>query len=225
METKNTVLTQNNTVELTGEFVSEGKFSHELYGEKFYMYYLHVKRLSGSYDIVPLIISERLIDLNKVPIDTKVRITGQFRSHNLHDKEEGKTKLILSVFVLTLDLEDESEEECRYDDINGIVLDGYVCKEPIFRKTPLGREICDLLVAVNRAYGKSDYIPCICWGRSARFANSLAVGDKIVVEGRIQSRTYVKKIDNDSENTVERVAYEVSANKIYYSTESEQGEN
>ena len=134
---------------------------------------------------------------------------GQFRSYNRH--EENKNKLVLSVFVREVNLL-ESEDEIQRP--NSIFLDGYICKEPVYRKTPLGREIADLLLAVNRPYGKSDYIPCICWGRNARFAESFAIGGHIQLWGRIQSREYQKKID---ENEYEkRIAYEVSVSKMEY---------
>ena len=208
METRNTNVTENNVVTVSGEIISEREYSHEIYGEKFYLYHLSVERLSDSFDIIPLVISERLVDLDSLTVGTKVYVTGQFRSYNRH--EEKKNRLILSVFVRELSLKEEGVE-----DANSIELNGFICKEPVYRKTPLGREICDLLIAVNRPYGKSDYIPCICWGRNARFASSLSVGDEVVAYGRIQSRNYLKKIDGNPDNTEERTAYEVSLNKIF----------
>ena len=135
---------------------------------------------------------------------------SQFRSYNKH--EECKNRLVLSVFVREIEFVEDSEEVEEDIKSNQIYLDGYICKEPIYRKTPLGREIADLLVAVNRSYGKSDYIPCICWGRNARFASGFEVGGHVQVWGRIQSREYVKKINEDE--IEKRIAYEVSVSKI-----------
>ena len=202
-------LFENNQVTMIGEIVSEFEFSHEVYGEGFYLVDISVSRLSDSVDYIPLMVSERLVDVTQSYIGETISVSGQFRSYNRH--EEKKNRLILSGFVRELEFVDEIE-----DDINSnqIYLDGYICKEPIYRKTPLGREIADLLVAVNRSYGKSDYIPCICWGRNARYASSFEVGSHVEVYGRIQSREYIKKIGE--EQTEKRVAYEVSVNKIEF---------
>ena len=166
-----------------GEIVSDFRFSHEVYGEGFYMVDVAVNRLSNYLDYIPLMISERLIDVNADYIGQIIYVTGQFRSFNRH--EEKKNRLVLSVFVRELEFLEELQEDMKS---NQIFLDGYICKEPIYRKTPLGREIADLLIAVNRSYGKSDYIPCICWGRNARFASGFEVGGHVQVWGRIQSR-------------------------------------
>ena len=166
-----------------------------------------VNRLSNYLDYIPLMISERLIDVNADYIGQIIYVTGQFRSFNRH--EEKKNRLVLSVFVRELEFLEELQEDMKS---NQIFLDGYICKEPIYRKTPLGREIADLLIAVNRSYGKSDYIPCICWGRNARFASGFEVGGHVQVWGRIQSREYVKKISELE--TEKRVAYEVSVSKV-----------
>ena len=196
-------LFENNQVTMMGEIVSAFQFSHEVFGEGFYMVELAVSRLSNYSDYIPLMVSERLIDTEQDYTGQFIRISGQFRSYNRH--EEKKNRLVLSVFVRELEFLDEIDEN---EKTNQIFLDGYICKEPIYRKTPLGREIADVLLAVNRSYGKSDYIPCICWGRNARFE----VGGKIQVWGRVQSREYVKRI---SEEEVEhRVAYEVSVSKV-----------
>ena len=166
-----------------------------------------VKRLSESYDIIPLMVSERLIDVNGDYKGMNVAVTGQFRSYNRH--EERKNRLVLSVFAREISFVEEVEESAKS---NQIYLDGYICKEPIYRKTPLGREIADVLLAVNRPYGKSDYIPCICWGRNARYANQFKVGERCAIWGRIQSREYMKK---HSETEIEkRVAFEVSVSKL-----------
>ncbi|MDE6743709.1 MAG: single-stranded DNA-binding protein [Lachnospiraceae bacterium] len=198
---------ENNQVTLMGEIVSDFAYSHEIYGEGFYMVDIQVYRLSDSVDIIPLMISERLLDTTQNYVGSKVAVFGQFRSYNRH--EERKNKLVLSVFVREIEFIDELEEGGR---TNQIFLDGYICKEPVYRKTPLGREIADLLLAVNRPYGKSDYIPCICWGRNARYASSFEVGSRCAVWGRIQSREYMKKITE--EESERRVAYEVSVSKL-----------
>lgn len=201
---------ENNQVSIVGEITSDFTFSHEVYGEGFYMVEVSVNRLSNFADNIPLMVSERLIDVRESYIGQKIYVTGQFRSYNKH--EESKNRLVLSVFVREIEFVEDAEEVEEDIKSNQIYLDGYICKEPIYRKTPLGREIADLLVAVNRSYGKSDYIPCICWGRNARFASGFEVGGHVQVWGRIQSREYVKKI---SENEVEkRTAYEVSVSKI-----------
>ena len=198
---------ENNQVSLVGEIVSDFTYSHEVYGEGFYMVELSVNRLSNFVDYIPVMVSERLIDVTADYRGAYVYINGQFRSFNRH--EEHKNRLVLSVFARELEILEVNEEE---EDCNQIFLDGYICKEAVYRKTPLGREIADLLVAVNRSYGKSDYIPCICWGRNARFANSFEVGTRCSIWGRIQSREYMKKISD--EMVEKRVAYEVSVNKL-----------
>ena len=200
-------LLENNNVELVGEIVSDFRFSHEVYGERFYLVDVAVKRMSETIDYLPLLISEYLIDVNTNHIGEIIHVTGQFRSYNRH--EELKNRLVLSVFVLEIEFIEEETEEMKS---NQIILDGYICKDPIYRKTPLGREITDLLVAVNRSYGKSDYIPCICWGRNARFASTFPVGTHVQFIGRIQSRKYIKKYEDGTEE--QRTAYEVSVSKI-----------
>lgn len=197
----------NNQVAVMGEIVSEFMYSHEIFGEGFYMADLRVERLSDSMDIIPIMVSERLLDVNEDYRGCFVSIMGQFRSYNRH--EERKNRLVLSVFVREIEFIDEIMESAK---TNQIYLDGYICKPPIYRKTPLGREIADLLLAVNRPYGKSDYIPCICWGRNARFAAGFEVGGRCIVIGRIQSREYVKKIADDE--IEKRIAYEVSVSKL-----------
>ena len=200
---------ENNQVSMIGEIVSEFTFSHEVFGEGFYMLDLSVKRLSDSSDIIPVMISERLVDVTEDYVGEFIRVSGQFRSYNRH--EEKKNRLVLSVFARELEFIDEEVENAK---TNQIFLDGYICKTPVYRKTPLGREIADLLIAVNRPYGKSDYIPCICWGRNARFASSFEVGGHAQIWGRIQSREYVKKLDEFVSE--KRVAYEVSVSKMVY---------
>ncbi len=206
---------ENNQVIIMGQIISDFQFSHEIFGEGFYMVDVNVPRLSDSCDVIPLMVSERLIDVNEDYRGQGIMVQGQFRSYNRHESVSGqglmmrKNKLVLSVFARELEFVDEMPESSK---TNQIYLDGYICKEPIYRKTPLGREIADLLLAVNRPYGKSDYIPCICWGRNARFANTFKVGTRCELWGRIQSREYMKKISE--EESEKRIAYEVSVSKL-----------
>ncbi|HIQ92799.1 MAG TPA: single-stranded DNA-binding protein [Candidatus Copromonas avistercoris] len=198
---------ENNKVSVIGTIVSDFTFSHAVFGEGFYLLDLSVSRLSEQADVIPLMISERLIDVTRDYRGCTIEAIGQFRSYNRH--EGSKNRLVLSVFVREVRF---MEEFTDYTKTNQIFLDGYICKEPIYRKTPLGREIADLLVAVNRPYGKSDYIPCIAWGRNARYASGFAVGTRILIWGRVQSREYTKRL---SETECEkRVAYEVSVSKL-----------
>ena len=198
---------ENNQVVIMGENVSRFEFSHEIFGEGFYMVDVKVPRLSDSNDIIPLMVSERLIDVEEDYCGQNIMVQGQFRSYNRH--EERRNRLVLSVFAREIEFVDETPESSQ---TNQIFLDGFICKEPIYRETPLGREIADLLIAVNRPYGKSDYIPCICWGRNARFASSFTVGTRCEIWGRIQSREYIKKLSE--EDAEKRVAYEVSVSKL-----------
>ena len=198
---------ENNQVTIMGKVATEFSFSHEVFGEGFYMVEVEVKRLSNSEDRIPLMISERLIDVTQDYTGEYIMVHGQFRSYNRH--EEQKNRLVLSVFVREISFMEEEPDGTK---TNSIWLDGYICKEPIYRKTPLGREIADLLLAVNRPYGKSDYIPCICGGRNARYASGFEVGEHVQLLGRIQSREYVKRI-SDTE-TEKRIAYEVSVSKL-----------
>ncbi|NLJ90243.1 MAG: single-stranded DNA-binding protein [Clostridiales bacterium] len=200
-----------NQVSVAGEVMNNFLFSHEVFGEGFYLIDVYVPRLSKTYDVIPVMVSDRIIDVKEDLTGKKIEVTGQFRSYNRH--EENKNRLILSVFARELRILDEDEDLSKLK-TNHIFLDGYVCKEPVYRKTPLGREISDLLIAVNRPYGKSDYIPCICWGRNARYAGSFEIGGHLHLYGRIQSREYQKKIGEDQYET--RIAYEVSVNKLEY---------
>lgn len=192
----------NNYVLLKGRIKEMPTYSHTVMGEGFFDMMLEVQRLSDEVDILPLTISERLISDFK--LGDEIGVIGQFRSYN--KLEDSKSKLMLTIFVKeVISPEDVS-------DINSIYMIGYICKEPIFRTTPFGREICDVLVAVNRAYNKSDYLPCIAWGRNARFVRDLPVGEKIEISGRIQSRKYNKRLDDGTNET--RVAYEISISSI-----------
>ena len=203
---------ENNRVCIIGEIVSEFTFSHEVFGEGFYIANVSVNRLSDMVDVIPLMISERLIDVTKDYRGMKIEVAGQFRSYNRH--EGTKNKLVLSIFVRELRFLEDDEMPEEQSKSNQIFLDGYVCKPPIYRKTPLGREIADILVAVNRPYGKSDYIPCICWGRNARYASAFTVGGHVLLWGRIQSREYMKRTGENQ--TERRIAYEVSVSKLEY---------
>ena len=197
----------NNQVTIVGTVDSEFTYSHEVFGEGFYMLEVVVSRLSHMEDRIPLMVSERLVDVKESCMGKIVEVHGQFRSYNKH--EQGRHRLILSVFVREFSFVGEEGTLTRP---NSIYLDGYICKPPVYRMTPLGREIADLLMAVNRPYGKSDYLPCICWGRNARFAGKFEVGTHIHLWGRIQSRTYQKRLEDDV--VEKRTAYEISVNKI-----------
>lgn len=200
---------ENNQVQIMGEIVSQFTFSHQVFGEGFYLVDVSVQRLSESEDIIPVMISERLVDVTQDYEGEYILVTGQFRSYNRH--EEKKNRLVLSVFAREITFVESEDDSIKS---NQIYLDGYICKPPVYRKTPLGREIADLLIAVNRPYGKSDYIPCICWGRNARYASAFEVGGHVLVWGRIQSREYMKRL-NETESE-KRVAYEVSVSKLEY---------
>ena len=199
----NTNYSENNHLILVGKIVSEQKYSHEIYGEKFYKIDLEVIRLSSNTDIIPITISERLmpgIDLN---VGKVVKIEGQFRSYNNYENE--RNRLILTVFAKEITEVNSDEEN---ETTNEVTLIGYICKKPIYRQTPFGREIADILLAVNRAYNKSDYIPCIAWGRNARFCQNIEIGTEVKIVGRVQSRTYEKKYEDGTSET--KVAYEIS---------------
>ncbi|MBQ7339511.1 MAG: single-stranded DNA-binding protein [Clostridia bacterium] len=195
---------KNNKVFISGEIVSEAEFSHEVYGEGFYEMNVLVKRLSGQGDLLPVTVSERLIADKDLKVGSTINAFGQFRSYN--KLVDGKSRLMLTVFVREL-LDNPLPKNP-----NSIVLCGYICKPPVYRTTPFNREICDILIAVNRSYNKSDYIPCIAWGRNARFAKNLEVGEKIAISGRIQSREYQKKFSEEDIRVM--TAYEVSISKL-----------
>ena len=199
--------TDNNVVTISGKVATELKYSHEIYGEGFYQFVLEVPRLSDSNDSISVTISERLIGKDGLLPGSIVNIEGQFRSYNSFG--ENGSKLLLTVFARELRF---SGDENLLRNSNKIFLNGYICKKPVYRSTPFGREITDLLIAVNRAYNKSDYIPCISWGRNARFCSSLNIGDNIRIWGRIQSRAYQKKMPDGS--AIARIAYEVSLSKL-----------
>lgn len=196
----------NNQVKITGRVLGKAKYNHEIKGESFYIIDIEVERLSNVSDIIPIMISERLINLSLDYTGLYVKVEGQFRSYNKREEYTSNLKL----FVFTNEIE---FLECAPSYIeNEIILNGYICKPPIYRKTPSRREISDILLAVNRPYGKSDYIPCICWGRNARFIDDMQVGTNVHITGRIQSREYQKKINDEEFET--RIAYEVSVNNL-----------
>ena len=204
----------NNYLVLVGKVANEKKFSHEVYGERFYLFNIEVPRLSGVSDIIPITVSERLISGIDIGVGNKILVKGQFRSYNTY--ENGKNRLVLTVFakdIIAGENIKEEEEELKKESIsNEVTLIGYICKKPIYRQTPFKREIADILLAVNRAYNKSDYIPCIAWGRNARFCQNIEVGTCVKIIGRVQSREYEKKLEDGT--VQERVAYEVSVGSM-----------
>ena len=201
---------ENNNIKLVGKLTTDIEFNHETYGEKFYDTKIQVKRLSGDFDEIGLMVSERLLLGKNIELGTMVAIDGQLRSYNYYTEEENKRRLLLNVFVKDIRVvtDNEIKEDENLDTTNEVELIGHICKKPIYRKTPFGREIADLLVAVNRPYGKSDYLPCIAWGRNARFSENLEVGQVIRIVGRMQSRQYTKELSDGK--VEERIAYEVS---------------
>lgn len=205
---------RDNNITVFGLVAEEPVFNHEVFGEKFFKIMISVNRVSGTVDTLPVLISERIADLKELKTGACVMITGRIKSYNEHIGE--KSKLILAIFTENIEIY-ENEVELPFN--NDVVLRGFICKEPNYRVTPLGREITDVLIAVNRAYGKSDYIPCIVWGRTAKFVGHLPVGTHIEMTGRFQSRPYTKKISEDEIES--RVAYEVSVSKIEVIEEKE----
>ncbi len=215
----NTNYLENNHLILVGKVTSDKKFSHEIYGESFYIFNLEVPRLSGNSDIIPITISERLILEKELEIGDKVAIEGQFRSYNSYENE--KNRLILTVFAKDIKYLSEDDEANSNEKVtNEVTLIGFICKKPIYRQTPFGREISDILLAVNRAYNKSDYIPAIAWGRNARFCQNIEVGTKVKITGRVQSRNYEKKLADGRTET--RTAYEVSISSLEIVNEEEE---
>ena len=198
----------NNFIDIGGRITSEFVFSHEIYGEGFYRFDVKVDRLSGAGDILPVTVSERIVDKDAMTPGQIVRIIGQIRSYNNYVEADKRNKLVLTVFARDVELCANIPEE----NPNDVFLDGYLCKPTVYRTTPFGREISDLLLAVNRSYNKSDYIPCIAWGRNARYAEKLEVGDRVRLWGRMQSRQYQKRLDNGE--VLEKTAYEVSVSKV-----------
>ena len=223
----NTNYLENNYLTLVGKVTGEKRFSHEIYGERFYVFNLEIPRLSGNSDIIPITVSERLIKEETLQEGHQLLVKGQFRSYNSYENE--KNRLILTVFAKDIveveeKEEDEENEMVKKDTItNEVVLIGYICKKPIYRQTPFGREIADILLAVNRAYNKSDYIPSIAWGRNARFCQNLEVGTEVKIVGRIQSRNYEKKYEDGT--VIKKVAYEVSVGSLEIVKENDGEDN
>lgn len=197
----------NNLAEVTGMIASPFEFNHEIYTEKFYTFTLRIPRLSGTDDSVRIMVSERLLAGKTFRMGDRVDITGQFRSYNSYEAH-GDSRLVLTIFAKDI----EKSSGAHGHNPNRLYLNGFVCKEPVYRTTPFGREITDLLIAVNRSYNKSDYIPVIAWGRNARFAGTFAVGDNVKIWGRIQSRNYQKRVSDDE--VITKTAYEVSVNRL-----------
>lgn len=220
----NTNYSENNQLVLVGKVTSDKKISHEIYGEKFYIFDLSVPRLSGNADIIPITISERLLLEEDLQVGKNVIIEGQFRSYNSYENE--KNKLVLTVFAKEIKFAEDQEEDfkpTKENTSNEVILDGFICKKPIYRKTPFGREIADILLAVNRAYNKSDYIPCIAWGRNARFCENIPVGTEVRIIGRVQSRQYEKKYEDGTSEI--KIAYEVSVASLEVIDQAENTNN
>jgi primosomal replication protein N len=196
----------NNQAEVIGEIADAFVLNHEIYGERFYTFSLKIPRLSGTHDNIKVMVSERLLTDEDYKIGDQVEVSGQFRSYNNYDN--GENRLVLTVFAKDIHLFDSLERK----NPNSLYLNGFICKKPVYRTTPFGREITDLLLAVNRSYNKSDYIPIIAWGRNARYCKDFEVGDNVQVWGRIQSRNYQKRISED--DVITRTAYEVSINRL-----------
>ena len=200
---------ESNMATVSGVIVNKPVFGHEIYGEGFYYFDVMVKRLSNSFDVIPVTVSERLADFSEYETGRYIEVEGQFRSYNTM-QPDGSTKLMLTVFAR--DIKFFGADESLETDKNEVILDGFICKKPVYRKTPFNREITDFLLAVNRSYNKSDYIPCISWGRNARFCGKRSVGENVRITGRMQSRKYEKKFEDGT--VIEKVAYEVSVSQI-----------
>lgn len=206
---------ENNKIELCGVIASTPELNHKNYGENFYGFRLSCSRKSTEKDMLPIIVSDRLVEIKDLQVGKKISVRGQVRTFNKHISDD-KRKLLIMVFARDVrEVEEESESAPEFN--NNVKLSGYICKPPVYRVTPKGREIADVLIAVNRMYGKADYIPCITWARNARYAGNLDVGTRIDVEGRLQSREYTKKLDDGTEEI--RTAYEISVSRIEESEE------
>jgi len=201
----------NNHISVAGRVYSDFEFSHEVYGEGFYRFEVEIYRLSDTSDVLPVTISERIIEMSEVNLGDWVYITGQIRSYNNYVEEDRRNKLVLTVFARDIEIIEGNIEQLDVNP-NDVYLNGFICKPPIYRTTPFGREIADILLAINRSYNKSDYIPCIAWGRNARYAGKFSVGSNIRIWGRMQSRPYQKRYE--SGEVMEKTAYEVSISKI-----------
>ena len=187
-----------NHIDLIGSLASAPQFSHDNHGRRFFSFFLEVERLSATIDRLPVLASEQLLRATTVQEGDSLHITGQIRSFN--SRTPGRHRLIISVLA-------EQMSVCSEPHDNLTALTGVICKEPVYRRTPLGREICDVMLAVNRPYRRADYIPCILWGRTAQEAAAFPVGTTLTLTGRLQSRDYLKLLGSESE---QRTAYEVS---------------
>lgn len=199
-----------NSVTISGEVVETPVLSHNLFGEGFYVFKISVNRLSDKSDVLPVTVSERLTNISNIKLGLKLTINGQIRSYNNYIEVEKRNKLVITIFAREINIFSNDSE--TFTDFNEIILNGYVCKAPIYRTTPFGREISDILLAVNRSYNKSDYIPCISWGRNAKYCEQLEIGSNVKINGRLQSRVYQKKLSEDQ--VVQKIAYEISITKI-----------
>lgn len=197
---------ENNQVTLSGEIASDFRFSHKVYGERFYIVDVNSPRISGVCDIIPVMVSERLVDVQNSYIGLRVCVEGQYRSYNR--RQEDGNHLVLTIFAREWTFLEAAVDT----ELNHIKLRGYICKAPVYRETPLGRQVTDVMLAINRPYGKTDYIPCICWGRNAVYAGGLEVGAEITITGRVQSRQYIKRFEDGSAE--ERTVYEVSVSAM-----------
>ena len=188
-----------NTITLRGSLDGLPQFSHENHGLRFCRFTMEVSRLSGAIDLLPVVAEERLLGCIDPTAGEMLTVTGQIRSHN--QRVEGVRRLMIFVFAATITVEDG-------DPINDVILEGPLCREPVFRRTPLGREICDAMLAVPRAFHRADYLPCILWGRTAQEVSQCHVRDRIRIYGRLQSRIYTKLTED---GPIDRTAYEISA--------------
>jgi len=203
---------QNNIIKLTGKIINQPFENHKIYNEIFYIFNIKIKRLSQTYDILPVTVSQRIINNNLTKLEPNkfINITGQIRSYNNFDLNNNKTRLILTVFAQNINF--DAYDFNNNNNFNQAFLNGYICKKPIYRKTPLGREITDILLAVNRFYNKSDYIPCIAWGQNAKLTSKLNISDNIKLTGRLQSRDYQKKMPDGE--ILNKTTYELSISKL-----------
>ena len=189
----------NNQITLRGTLAGLPAFSHENHGRKFYRFFLEVPRLSSAVDILPVVAEERILNEMDLSGGEMLTVTGQVRTHN--SRMDGVRRLLIFVYALRIDAEDG-------EPINDVILEGLICKEPVYRRTPLGREICDMMLAVPRGFSRADYLPCILWGRTAQEMADLSIRDGVRIIGRLQSRVYTKVTE---EGVQERTAYEISA--------------
>ena len=195
----------DNQITLRGQLMALPHLSHENHGKKFYRFTLEVPRLSGAVDLLPVVAEESILNRMDISAGTMLTVQGQIRSHNI--RENGMRRLLIFVFAASVICEDG-------EPINDVLISGPLCREPNYRRTPLGREICDVMLAVPRAFSRADYLPCILWGRTAVEAAQCHVRDVVTISGRLQSRIYTKLTEEGAE---ERTAYEISALSAQFS--------